>query len=223
MTKIKIITPPTSSTNIDLDLVNITAYITEIIFDNEWQGGGILGGQYGYGVDYKNKVFEMLPYQWSDCSCGWDDMEFDELHSKDCYQSLVDKELKEKYGWKEDEFGCIESPKKISYNAREKIKDYVYKKYCKKFGLTFPSGCAVHCTCEHDDNFKKWFEENKKGKNGHADDCVLELPNFKHYKSGFEVRWYKYISRGMEYNKDISNKEWKKIYTECIKSIKCTK
>lgn len=219
MNKTKIIIPKVSSTNIDLDLVNITAYITEKIFDGEWQGGGLLGGEYGYGVNYKNKVFEMRPYTWSDCDCGWDDMEFDEPHSKDCYQSLVDKELEEKYGWKKNEFDTFEPQKDIDYDEKEKIRDNVYKKYCKKFGLTFPGGCAVHCTCEHENNFKKWFEKNKKGKNGHADNCIVELPNFKHYKSGFEIRWYKYISRGMEYNRKISNKEWGKIYNECIKSI----
>lgn len=221
MTKIKIITPPIASTDIELDLVNLTEYITQKEFNGEWQGGGVLGGEYGYGVDYKNNVFEMRPYYWGECNCGWNDCDFDEPHSKNCYQSLVDKDLK-KLGWKEDKSGFLNSPKGIKYPESEKIKDRVYKKYCNKFGLTFPNGCAVHCTCEHENNFKKWFEKNKKGKDGHSDKCAIELPNFKHYKSGIEIIWYKWIGRDMEYSKKIPNKEWKKIYNECIKSI-CTK
>ena len=157
-----------------------------------------------YGTNFENDEFVMRTYCWSDCSCGWDDMEFDEPHSKDCYQSLVDKELREKYGWKRDRYGTIDSPSKMSYDEREKIQDRVYKKYCKKFGLTFPSSCAVHCTCEHDNNFKK-------GKNGHADDCVFELPNFLHKKTGFEVRFYKYLGRSMETNMKPPIKELRKL------------
>jgi hypothetical protein len=44
-------------------------------------------------------------------------------------------------------------------------------------------------------------------------------PNFYHKKSGFGCLWYKWIGRGMVYNKDISTKEWKKIFKECIESI----
>ena len=198
-TEITIIIPPIASNEIELDLVKLTEYLTKKVFKGQWQGGGLLGGEYGYGVDYRNDVFEMRPYCWEACSCGWDEMEFNEPHSENCYQSLVEKELK-KYGWKKDKFGFLDSPKRMTYSESEKIQDKVYKKYCKKFGLTFPEGCAVHCTCEHEYNFKKWFEKNKKGKNGHADDCVLELPNFKHYKSGLEIRWYKFIGRSMEYS-----------------------
>jgi len=218
MNGIKVITPPKTSTNIDLDLVNLTEYLTKKIFKGEYQGGGLLGGEFGYGVDYKNDVFEMRPYYWGECDCGWDEMEFNEPHSKDCYQSLVDKDLK-KHGWKKDKFGFLDSPKGMIYTETEKIRDKIYKKHCDKFGLTFPNSCAIHCTCEHENNFKKWFEKNKKGKNGHSDKCALELPNFKHYKSGLEIRWYKYLGRDMEYNQKISKKEWNKIFKEVIDSF----
>jgi len=163
-----------------------------------------------YGTEFENDEFIMRCYYWGDCDCGWDDMEFDEPHSKDCYQSLVDKDL-EKLGWKKDKYDFLDSPKGMKYDECDKIRDKVYKKYCNKFNLTFPNGCAVHCTCDHEENFKKWFEENKKGKNGHSNKCALELPNFLHKKTGFEVRWYKYLGRDMEVNMKSPIKELKKL------------
>ena len=116
-----IITPPIASTNIDLDLVNLTEYLTKKVFGGERQVGGGLGGEFGYGVDYENDVFMMHCFCW----------------------------------------------------------------------------------CEKDDC--KW--------------CNGDEPNFRYKKSGLEIKWYKWIGRSMEFNKDISNKEWKKLYQDCIKSI----
>ncbi len=214
--EINIITPPVASTDIELDLVNLTEYLVknrlaEYVF-------GLLGGEFGYGTDFKNNIFEMRPFYWGDCTCGWDEMVFKEPHSELCYQSLVEKELIEKHGFKMSEFGLIDNDK-LNYNQKNKIEDTVRKKYCKQFNLSFPGGCAVHCTCEHESNFKKWYEKNKKGGKGHAPDCKMELPNFKHYKSGLEIRWYKWIGRDMEYNFISKNNQWHEIYNECIKSI----
>jgi len=36
-----------------------------------------LGGEFGYGVDFKNSVFEMHPYWWGECECEHD-------HKEDC-------------------------------------------------------------------------------------------------------------------------------------------
>jgi len=35
-----------------------------------------------------------------------------------------------------------------------------------------------------------------------------------------EIRFYKWIGRDMEYNKKVSNKEWRKIFKEVISSLK---
>lgn len=59
------------------------------------------------------------------------------------------------------------------------------------------------CWCEKDDC--KW--------------CNRGEPNFRHKKSGFQIRWYKWIGRDMEFNRKITDKKWKEIYQECIKSL----
>lgn len=71
--KIEIILPPVASTAIDLDLVNLTEYLTKKVFKGEYQGGGLLGGEFGYGVDYENDVFMIHKYCWCDQEekCLW--------------------------------------------------------------------------------------------------------------------------------------------------------
>ena len=63
------------------------------------------------------------------------------------------------------------------------------------------------CTCGDD------FETNPcaycKGE-------VTPAPNFRHKRTGAEVRWYKWIGRGME--ADEAN--WPEIISECIASLK---
>jgi len=231
--KIKIICPPIASTDIELDLVNLTEYLVKN-GKAEWVGG-ILGGEFGYGCHFKNKVFEMRPYYWGECDCGWEEFfnenDFKEKHSKRCYQSLVDKELI-KNGWKKNKWNYLEAPKKLSWDQATRIKNKIRKKYCKQFGLEFPNGSAIHCSCGRDNRWRDWFIKKVKEFRGnickidesnlpnpHKDTCSLVLPNFKHYKSGLEIRWYKWIGRNMGYNKQISKKEWIKIFKECIKSI----
>jgi hypothetical protein len=53
----------------DGELVELTEYLTETVFKGEWQGGGLLGGEFGYGVEYENDTFMMHPFCW----CGQDD------------------------------------------------------------------------------------------------------------------------------------------------------
>lgn len=58
------------------------------------------------------------------------------------------------------------------------------------------------------------------GADDHQPDCPVGLPNFKHFKSGLEIRWYKWIGRDTEFNKKITSRQWEKIFQECVKSIK---
>lgn len=68
MSKIKIIMPVPAGGG----LVELTKYITKEIFNGERQGGGILGGEYGYGVKYENNTFMMHPYCWCEKEdCKW--------------------------------------------------------------------------------------------------------------------------------------------------------
>lgn len=71
------------------------------------------------------------------------------------------------------------------------------------------------CDCEPPDD---WDPEDITV-DFHSKDCEVGKPNFLHKPSGFEVRWYKHIGRGMEANKIISYKEWGNIICECLKSL----
>lgn len=54
------------------ELYELTEYITKKKFNNKWQGGGLLGGEYGYGVDFENDTFMMHPFCWCEKEdCGW--------------------------------------------------------------------------------------------------------------------------------------------------------
>jgi hypothetical protein len=44
-------------------------------------------------------------------------------------------------------------------------------------------------------------------------------PTFFYKPTQMGVRWYKWIGRDMEWEKEPTPKEWKKIYAHCIKSI----
>lgn len=53
-------------------LYELTEYITKKKFGGEWQGGGFLGGEYGYGVEFENETFMMHPFCWcGEKDCGW--------------------------------------------------------------------------------------------------------------------------------------------------------
>ncbi len=46
--------------------------------------------------------------------------------------------------------------------------------------------------------------------------CEGETPNFHHKKSGFKVRWYKYIGRSMEAEGQC---DWVEVLAECLASV----
>lgn len=54
-----------------------------------------------------------------------------------------------------------------------------------------------------------WREDYDKG--------IIQPYNFKW--RDFEVKWYKYLGRGMECNREISNDEIDVMLNECLKSI----
>ncbi len=146
-------------------------------------------------------------YSWGECDCGWDEISFDEPHEDTCYQSLVDKELVEQHRFRRDKDGYIQEPK-----------DTIRKKYCKQLKLPYPDGCAVHCTCHHEKHLQEWFIKYRKGVNGHAVNCEIEIPNFS-YK-GVELRWYKYFGRSMTLNVSKTERQWKDWYDDCMKTIR---
>lgn len=52
------------------------------------------------------------------------------------------------------------------------------------------------------------------------DEDKAHLPNFRHKKSGLEIRWYKYIGRGMTVNNHVCPNCFFNIFAECMNSLR---
>lgn len=148
----------------------------------------------GYGPEFENATFKVMPYYWGDCTCEYEDKEnvWDENnhHTNTCYQTLVNNELV-KRGWIYDaETNFYNPPVNMCYDVVKDIKYSVMQRHCAKLGLSYPDGCAVHCTCDYEDNWVAFVEENN-----HSENCLIVQPNFLYKPTGFTIDWYKYVFR----------------------------
>jgi len=203
---VQIIVPEVKMDTLANHLISLTEVINNL--DADLVAHGCLGGEFGYGAEYENEVFEMRPFYWGDCNCGfeeiadkfWDKNE----HAENCYQSKL-KKVEMTYGvhWSQD--------RDISYDIRMELQDEIYSTLMAEFNLP-RGGCAVHCTCGLKERAQKEIPE-------HFKICSLELPNFRHKESGIEVRWYKYIGRDMEVDGKADLDE---IFSACKASLKPT-
>lgn len=152
-----------------------------------------------YGEHFNNSVFEMNDYYWGDCTCGYAEIESEwissNFHKDFCYQIDYEKLTKE-------------YPDQIFLPEKE------MRDLCEKHNIPYNGGIssAVHCSCDYDE---KW--NNFLSVYSHKENCLLIRPNFKHFD--FEISWYKYIGRGMEYNREIDKKEIKAIFDDCEESL----
>jgi len=194
-----------------------------------------------YGDGFENAVFAYRAYWWGDCTCGYDAKEsaWSEAnhHRADCYQERVQRELAEanrQIGYRvpeglldhfytdSEEVGpgitCITmTPRTDQAGARDAYRaaeDEIRMKLCAELGLTYPTGCAVHCTCDFTERWAAFAEEN-----GHDPACPIVRPNFLHKPSGLELRWYKYPLRDSYMSRPVTPKEWSMICAECMGSI----
>lgn len=160
-----------------------------------------------------NAVFDIRPYYWGDCVCGYEQAESAWCEANDhedsCYQKDVESALLAA-GWTQGPYGLLDAPKAMSYDAKRETEDGIRREACKRHGLTFPNGCAVHCTCSYQRRWGEW-----RAANDHADDCPIVQPNFLHKASGIAVHWYKHIGRSMTCSREVSRAEWRKIMAEC--------
>ena len=175
--------------------------------DPDNQAHGLLGGEWGYGQEFENDVFEMHPYYWGDCTCGFDeaDSQWDEEHSHapECYQTELHK--------REEAYG---EPSPEEYRGDFTTGHWaIAPTLAREWGLP-EQGCGVHCTCTHDGDYAKWRQAHD-----HDPKCPEVLPNFRYKPSMFVVHWYKYIGRSMSVNRPITSKEWRALITECQGSI----
>lgn len=173
-----------------------------------------------YGTEYENNTFFIFPYYWGDCDCGYEEIESKASnaveHRDSCYQQLVKTELIQKYGYKKSKWGGVERDKPYDDNRRDE--NTVRKKYCDQLNLTFPNGCAVHCTCDYDNRFEKYVKVCKYPV-GHRSWCKIVRPNFYYKPTKFEIQWYKYPFRDSYMNQEINVNQFKTIVDDCIRSI----
>lgn len=163
---------------------------------------GLLGGEWGYGQDFKNDVLEMHPYWWGGCTCGFDEKDSswseEHPHTEICFFNRYQAE---------------EEPLINEGIPFAKRNDLMIK-WAKANGyVNAPNGMAVHCDCGVDQAYVIW-----RNSNNHASDCRKVVPNFK--CDGLEIRWYKYIGRGMSMNREVSREELRRVFRKCRQSIK---
>jgi hypothetical protein len=165
------------------------------------QSHGLLGGEWGYGQEYANEVFEMHPYWWGDCTCGHGEEEWKwdqaHQHAPNCFNT--------RYQAEDDRLHALDIP--LSEGQELLIG------WAKQNGYPdAPYGMAVYCDCGVAAAWVKWAETHQ-----HAPDCREVLPNFR--SGGVSVHWYKYIGRGMSANRQLSRKEWQALFKRCFDSL----
>ena len=248
MVELQIITPPVADETDALDngLVELTKAICEVTGE---EGGFGLGGRFGYGENFENDIFAMRRFYWGDCTCGFDGVaegwHKDHPHAPECFQ----EELRRRFDKYDEESGynaideasndpgtMIERTEKSDFGtiswsdrtpqgeaahavwckahdsrneAHEKLTEQLYKER----GIE-PSPSIWFCDCGIGEQAKSFFE-----KNDHQKDCKLVMPNFLHKRSGFEVRWYKWIGRDMETAND-SGLDLNVVLNECLTSLR---
>lgn len=182
----------------------------------ENQAHGCLGGEWGYGQEFKNDVFEMRPYYWGDCDCSWETKlhEFSSTieHEPDCFQN---KWAQWNKAWREQH----QSPKeKRHWRKTMATEQKANEEFCRANGkLDGTAGCAVHCDCGHDEVLNAWCETNKLGPEGHTLTCSTVMPNFR--CGNIEICWYKYIGRGMTINRVVTRQKLVAMFKVCFASL----
>ena len=221
--KITVVLPPVSEDSISNSLRDLTQILEEHTGRDNVQG--ILGGRHGYGVEFKNEVFEMHPFYWGDCICGHAEQQddfYDELkHEDSCYQTELTNALIAE-GYKLTQWGTLDDDTEWSDKQKDRettrkfysFKSTKAKELSIKHGFDPEVGIYVHCNCSYNEHSKKWHEENT-----HSDECPIDWPNFRHFASGVEITWYKYIGRDMQINKEVTIQEWLAIFVECVNSL----
>lgn len=194
-------------------LYDLTESLAEVYGEGELdQYRGVLGGDYAYGAEFANDIFEMHPYHWGDCVCGKEAREDDWLdgpeHEATCYQSVISERGFLDFG---DERGDH-----LTFAERDEHNHAITDAVCAEMGLDPVEGVYVHCTCPFDEEWGAW---RRSPEGQHAPTCGIVRPNFRHHGTGLEVRWYKYIGRGMKVSREATRDEWRRIMRECRDSV----
>lgn len=215
---VQIVTPENAECD-DVDFVAGSLYTLSRMLGErnpDAQVHGVLGGQWGYGQHFENDVFEMHPYYWGDCTCGQEERDCDwvdsHAHADGCYQTALRRERLGAGLYVDGPF----IPALLHGRQANLVEDAIYDRLCAVYGVDRNLGCAVHCTCDYQRLYEAFDTANQ-----HDPKCPEVVPNFRHKRSGFEARWYKWIGRGMEFSCDMDFAEWTGIMAECVRSISC--
>lgn len=195
-----VVLPALDDGQIAEDLRHLTEHLMRVAGADT--SGGLLGGEYGYGAEFSNQVFEMHPYYWGECVCGHEEADSTwrdtHDHTPNCYQQVIRAR-----GW-------LDWDSEVPLVERDRHNSAITDQVCAEMGLDPHFGVAVHCTCTHEADYQNWLTANP-----HDRVCGIVRPNFRHHATGTEVRWYKWIGRSMEV--DVRG-DWSMIVAECLAS-----
>jgi hypothetical protein len=179
-----------------------------------------MAGEFGYGVEFENDTFEMHPFYWGECECGYDDRreqwERANRCAADCYGERLDAARREaglRIFTRDESGDLVEVPGiERSYEETRALEAAIYEKLLAEFQLP-EFGCAVHCTCGNRSEFIRFLDANP-----HDPRCGVVLPNFWFKPGGCGYNWYKWIGRDMEMT-GKGGATWADIYDACVASI----
>jgi len=208
----------------DSELSNALRKLTQAIdFIGAADGhaGGLFGGEWGYGANYENDVFMLHRYCWceeDDCLwCGGSTCRAEierAPHSQTCYQTRL-QALKERHGRR-----LSGSEWYVTYGnkAYERARDAL----CAELSVDPLNGCEAHCTCGSDAEWWRRYDACEcdwhMGRGRYRFGPAVGAPNFWHKASGAQVRWYKYIGRGME-RTEPDGASWEDVFRSCLASL----
>jgi hypothetical protein len=181
--------------------------LEELGFDHYGVANDLPRGDRG---QFENEVFWIMPYCWSDCDCEYEDKENSwseaNKHDSSCYQIALSKfedDFRDKHG---SQYLNEKNSKLYEKEINTLLAQFKLPKY--------PSGSAIHCTCDYDVKWKEW-----SSKNDHAETCCLVLPNFWHKPTGLKIKWYKYALRDSYSNQSVDMNLLKKVFKSCKASL----
>ena len=170
-----------------------------------------------YGVDFENDVFKIKPYCWCEqekcpwcayCTCPDSARKYFEDGVK-----ITSKKYREAWNLVTQNDPFFKPGYPAVGTTKFRKLDQAYKKQINEFQQHYKVEFTPECDfCLGKGIFAVLGAEPGMG-----------APNFLYKPSKFGVRWYKYIGRGMESNRSISQKELNKIVTHCLKSLKKSK
>jgi len=170
-----------------------------------------------YVEEFENDTFALFPYYWGECTCGFDNYDFEEEHLDTCYQAELLREKISAGARYSSYWEWYEFPESWSWNKKRKVEDKIYKKLTKKYNLPM-QGCAVHCTCDYEQRYEAWLKTIGYPE-GHHSDCLLVKPNFHYKPTDFQIQWYKYPFRDSYTNHKITLRDFINIIDECLVSL----